>query len=138
MLFEKRWPDPDIFLNEIKDKEHPLWGPGGAGRTFAYEILGKGNQTNWRFLAEKIDDLSILVEREMLKKLPMMVWKAYLGQNAMAKHLMSTTTLTRFLLDRYVSELKNILDPRYKHHVKIENFYLDVLYHKINTSDNSI
>jgi len=136
MLFVKKWPNPDIFLEKIQNIEHPFWGAGGAARTFAQEILLNGNQINWRFLAERIDDISVLVEVEMLKKLPMMIWKAHLRQNAMSKHIMSTEDLTRFLLDRYVSELKNILDPRYKHHIDMANFHLNVLYYKINVYDN--
>ena len=131
LLFEKKWPDPDTFLHVVQHRSHPFWGAGGAGRTFAHEILLNGNQASWRFLVDIIDDLSMLVEIEMIKKMPKMIWKANLGQNAMSRHMMSTESLTKFMLDRYVSELKNILDPRYKHHVNIENFNLSVLYHEI-------
>ena len=79
-----------------------------------------------------LDDLSMLVEKEMLAKLPKMVWKAYLGLNAMSKRLQSTAELTKFLLDRFVAELKNILDPRYKHHINLQCFNLDVLHYELD------
>ena len=131
MLFSKKWPNSEDFLDAIQKTSHPMWGAGGAARTFSYEILMNTNSGNWRWLGERLDDFSGLVEENMIKKIHRMRWLGYLEVNAMSKHIDSTYDLTIFLMDRHTASLKNILDPRYKNHINLELLSNEGLYHEL-------
>jgi len=112
-LFEKKYQDPIDFVNEVANNEkHPFWGSGGAAREFAREILTK--DAKWKWLGERLDDFAIITETNMRKKLKKWIFRAMLGRGSLAKNLCNTKGASKWLMDRYVAELKNLFDPRYK------------------------
>ena len=135
MLFATKWLDSEDFLDALQEEDHPMWGAGGAGRTFSYEILRYGDSSKWHFLADRVDDLSILVEQDMRKKLPHWRWLAYLGKNAMSKHIDSTYAIAVFLMNRHTASLKNLLDVRYLNHIKIDLFDNEKLYYELHQEE---
>jgi hypothetical protein len=120
ILFSKKWLDPYEFIECVaKDANHHFWGSGGAGREFAKEILSKDD--NWNWLAYRIDDFANLVEEEMRKKLSKWIWRSKFDIGGLSKHLTDTETATKWLMDRYTAELKNLFDERYKNHVRLKD-----------------
>lgn len=125
-LFDKKWPEPISFLQDVAAKEeHPFWGSGGAGREFAKEILK--NDAKWAWLGDRVDDFACLIEKRMRLKLNKWIFRALLDCGGLAKKLCNTEEAAKWLMDRYISELKNLFDVRYKnsidiHHVFVEQF----------------
>lgn len=115
LLFSQKWPDIDDFLYEVTLEDHPMWGAGGAGREFAKEILKYDER--WRWLAFRIDDFAVLIEESMRKKLSNWIWRSQLGIGSLSKHSDSTESIASWIMNRYVSELKNLFDPRYKNSI---------------------
>ncbi len=112
-LFSKKWKEPIAFLQEVAAREeHPFWGSGGAGREFAREILR--TDSSWEWLSHRIDDFASLIERKMRMKLNKWIFRAMLECGGLASKLCSTEQATTWLMDRYVAELKNLFDARYK------------------------
>ena len=123
-LFSKKWKEPIEFLQEVAAKEeHPFWGSGGAGREFAREILRIDN--SWEWLSQRIDDFACLVERKMRLKLHKWIFRAMLDVGGLSTKLCSTEQATIWLMDRYVAELKNLFDQRYKDYIKIESIFIE-------------
>lgn len=123
ILFEKKWKDPIIFLQDVASrKEHPFWGSGGAGREFAREILR--TDSSWEWLSSRVDDFASLIERKMRMKLNKWIFKALLDCGGLASKLCSTEQATIWLMDRYVAELKNLFDVRYKDHIEIDMVFV--------------
>lgn len=119
--FSKKYPDPLEFVNGIaSDSEHEFWGSGGAGREFAREILSKSD--SWYWLSLHVDDYALFIEEEMRKKLSRWIWNSYFEESSLANHMTDTASTARWLLDRYVNELKNLFDKRYKNHIKPIHF----------------
>lgn len=115
-LFAKRWPDPLQFIESVlNSSEHPFWGSGGACREFSKEILLKDEK--WIWLNHQADDFAIEVEERMRAKLNKWLFKALLGSGGLSKKLCNTETTAKWLMDRYVNELKNLFDKRYRHHI---------------------
>ena len=115
-LFNKKWPDPIQFLEIVASSiEHPFWGAGGASREFAKEILSK--DIRWQWLSYYLDDFAIQIDYIMRAKLNKWIFKAKLGSGALSKRLSNTEIAAKWLMDRYVAELKNLFDIRYKNHI---------------------
>lgn len=124
ILFAKKWKDPIIFLQDIvKTDEHPFWGSGGAGREFAREILR--TDSSWEWLANRVDDFACLIEQKMRMKLNKWIFKALLDCGGLASKLCNTEQATIWLMDRYVAELKNLFDPRYKDYIEIDKVLVE-------------
>ncbi len=121
-LFTKMWPDPDLFLSSVLQEDNPMWGPGGAGREFSKEILMKDNR--WEWLGARVDDFACIIEVNMRKKLHKWIWRAQLGEGALAKRLCNTETVVKWLMDRYVAELKNLFDSRYRIYIELSEVQL--------------
>lgn len=118
LLFAKRWPEPIAFVEDVASKiENPFWGSGGAAREYAKEILKIHNQ--WQWLAYRVDDFACLIENTMRLKINKWLFKALLGCGGLAKKICSTEEAAKWLMNRYVSELKNLFDTRYKNHIDI-------------------
>lgn len=112
-LISKKWDNPHNFLQDVKSNtENIMWGPGGAGREFAYEILSK--DMHWCWISYRIDDFAPLVEEDMRNKLSTWIWRANFGIGALSKRMYCTKAVSKWLMDRYVAMLKNLFDKRYK------------------------
>jgi len=123
-LFSKKWKEPIAFLQEVASlEEHPFWGSGGAGREFAREILR--TDSSWEWLSSRVDDFACLIERKMRLKLNKWIFRAMLGCGGLASKLCSTEQAAIWLMDRYVGELKNLFDPRYKDFIEIDTVFLE-------------
>jgi hypothetical protein len=123
ILFEKKWKDSILFLQDVAVKEeHPFWGSGGAGREFAREILR--TDSSWEWLSHRVDDFAVLVERKMRMKLNKWIFRAMLDCGGLATKLCNTEQATTWLMDRYVAELKNLFDTRYKDFIEIESVFI--------------
>lgn len=123
-LFTKKWPDPILFLQDVAAKEeHPFWGSGGAGREFAREILRI--DSSWEWLSHRVDDFASLIERKMRMKLNKWIFRAMLDCGGLATKLCNTEEATKWLLDRYVAELKNLFDSRYKDFIEIDMVFVE-------------
>lgn len=121
VLFAKKYPDPYEFVNGIAcNLDHAFWGSGGAGREFAREILSKSN--SWYWLSLDIDDYALFMEDAMRKKLSQWIWNSYFEESSLANHMTDTGAAAQWLLDRYVNELKNLFDERYKNYIKPIHF----------------
>ncbi|MDX1808925.1 MAG: hypothetical protein R3331_05260 [Sulfurospirillaceae bacterium] len=117
-LFAAKWTDPITFLQDVAMREeHQFWGAGGAGREFAREILKIDK--SWEWLAFRIDDFACLIEAKMRAKIKKWIFRAMLDCGGLAKKLCDTEQAAKWLLDRYVAELKNLFDPRYKNYIDI-------------------
>ena len=117
-LLAKRWPDPLDFLSAAAhDINHPMWGPGGAGREFVREILSRDN--SWSWLADRIDDFAGLIEETIRKKLNRWIWRSHFEVGGLWERLCDTETTAKWLMDRYVAELKNLFDAKYKNYIDI-------------------
>jgi hypothetical protein len=134
LLFAKRWPDPIAFVEDVASKiENPFWGSGGAAREYAKEILIIDNQ--WQWLAHRVDDFASLVENNMRLKLNKWLFRALLGCGGLASRICSTEEATKWLMDRYISELKNLFDPRYKNHIDLNNTIVTRYYEEMNMEE---
>lgn len=123
-LFAKKWKEPVAFLKDVALKEeHPFWGSGGAGREFAREILR--TDSRWKWLGNRVDDFACLIEEKMRMKLNKWIFKALLDVGGLSNKLCSTEQATEWLMDRYVSELKNLFDNRYKNYIKIDEIFIE-------------
>lgn len=123
ILFEKKWKNPIMFLQDVAAKEeHPFWGSGGAGREFAREILRI--DSSWEWLSSRVDDFASLIEQKMRLKLNKWIFRAMLDVGGLSSKLCNTEEATKWLLDRYVAELKNLFDPRYKNFIEIESVFI--------------
>ena len=123
-LFSKKWQDPIAFLQDVAGREeHPFWGSGGAGREFAREILR--TDSSWEWLSSRVDDFACLIERKMRLKLNKWIFRAMLDCGGLASKLCSTEQAAIWLMDRYVGELKNLFDPRYKDFIEIDTVFLE-------------
>lgn len=121
MLYAKKYPDPYDFINSVAlNLEHEFWGTGGAGREFAREILARS--PSWYWLSRNIDDYAIFMEDDMRKKLLQWIWNSYFDKSYLADHMTGTGSAVCWLMDRYVNELKNLFDERYKNHIKRIHF----------------
>lgn len=119
--YAKKYPDPYEFVNGVASNlEHEFWGTGGAGREFAREILAISR--SWRWLSRNIDDYALFMENDMRKKLSDWIWKSHFEKSSLANHLTNTESAACWLMDRYVNELKNLFDIRYKNHIKRIHF----------------
>lgn len=124
ILFEKKWKDPILFLQDVAAKEeHPFWGSGGAGREFAREILR--TDSSWEWLSHRVDDFAVLVEQKMRMKLNKWIFRAMLDCGGLATKLCNTEQATTWLMDRYIAELKNLFDTRYKDFIEIESVFIE-------------
>ena len=123
-LFARKWKDPILFLQDVAAKEeHPFWGSGGGGREFAREILR--TDSSWEWLSSRVDDFACLIERKMRLKLNKWIFRAMLDVGGLATKLCSTEQAAIWLMDRYVAELKNLFDPRYKDFIEIESVFIE-------------
>ena len=123
-LFSKKWQEPIAFLQDVAAREeHPFWGSGGAGREFAREILR--TDSSWEWLSSRVDDFACLMERKMRLKLNKWIFRAMLDVGGLASKLCNTEEATKWLLDRYVAELKNLFDERYKDYIEIESVFIE-------------
>ena len=115
-LFQKKWEDPLILVEDIaNNKNHVFWG---CARDFAKEILSRS--PHWHWIVPNLDDYALLVENSIqLKK--WIVWSKK-GKGSLNKNLTSTQTLICWLLDRYVNQIKNLFNSKYKNHIKAINF----------------
>lgn len=112
--FAKKYSDPFEFVNSVASNlDHEFWV---AGRDFASEILSKSNK--WHYLSEHVDDYAGFMENEMRKKLSKWIWNIHFEKSTLAYRMNNTESAARWLLDRYVNELKNLFDPRYKNHIE--------------------
>ena len=122
-LFAKKWQDPILFVQDVANKaEHPFWGSGGAGREFAREILK--NDAKWAWLGNRVDDFACLIEQKMRLKLNKWIFRALLDCGGLAKKLCSTEEASKWLMDRYVAELKNLFDKKYKNSIDIHHVFM--------------
>lgn len=119
LLFSQKWPDSLEFLNSILNAEHPIWGAGGANREFAREILSRDR--SWSWLSYRIDDFSEVVEQNMRQKIPKWKFRAQLGQGSLAHVIDDTQNVSIWLMNRYISELKNLFDSRYRLSINLKN-----------------
>jgi len=123
-LFARKWKDPILFLQDVAAKEeHPFWGSGGGGREFAREILR--TDSSWEWLSSRVDDFACLIERKMRLKLNKWIFRAMLDVGGLSTKLCSTEQAAIWLMDRYVAELKNLFDPRYKDFIEIESVFIE-------------
>ena len=123
-LFGKKWKEPIAFLQDVAAREeHPFWGSGGAGREFTREILR--SDSSWEWLSSRVDDFACLIERKMRLKLNKWIFRAMLDVGGLASKLCNTEEATKWLLDRYVAELKNLFDERYKDYIEIDMFFVE-------------
>lgn len=123
-LFARKWKDPILFLQDVAaEEEHQFWGSGGAGREFAREILR--TDSSWEWLSSRVDDFACLMERKMRLKLNKWIFRAMLDVGGLASKLCSTEQAAIWLMDRYVAELKNLFDPRYKDFIEIESVFIE-------------
>jgi len=123
-LFAKKWKDPILFLQDVASKEeHPFWGSGGAGREFAMEILR--TDSSWEWLSSRVDDFACLMECKMRLKLNKWIFRAMLDVGGLSTKLCDTEEATKWLLDRYVAELKNLFDSRYKDFIEIDMVFVE-------------
>ena len=112
-LFAKKEKNSISLINNISNNSsHHFWG---ACRDFAREILTKSN--SWRWLGNRIDDFATLAQENMQKKLQNWLFKAILKSSKMPISDLKSTIL--WLLDRFVSELKNLFDFRSKNFIDI-------------------
>lgn len=117
-LFAEKWSDPVEFVQDVaSDEQNPFWGSGGAAREYAKEVLKFDNQ--WKWLAYRVDDFACLIENTMRLKINKWLFKALLGCGGLAKKICSTEEAAKWLMNRYVSELKNLFDTRYKNHIDV-------------------
>ena len=120
-LISLHYSKVDDFLNELfADKNHFFWG---ACRDIAREILING-PNSWQWLGYRIDDFGVFVESNMQKKLPKWLFKAQLGVGGLAKKIDSIEGTISWLFDRYINEMKNLFDERYKNYIDISTVYI--------------
>lgn len=139
-LFHEKWPDTEEFLEKILDHNHLMWGPGGAGREFSRLTLLQ--YKDWYWLAFRVDDFAGLIEESMLQKLPKWIWRAKFEIGGLYKHSHSTREITIWLMKRYMSELQNLFDKRYKNYIPINHVmivpFIDTSVHTAIWSDETI
>jgi hypothetical protein len=101
------------FINKISlNSNHHFWG---AARDFSKEILSAN--LSWKWLSYRIDDFASIAQRIMQEKLQPWLFKAQLECGKMKINNIYNTI--SWLLDRFVSELKNLFDPRTKNYINI-------------------
>lgn len=124
LLYARKWNEPITFVQEVATNEqHLFWGSGGGGREFAREILK--TETRWKWLANRVDDFACLIEIKMRLKLNKWLFRAMLDCGGLAPKLCTTEQATIWLMDRYVAELKNLFDDRYKDHIEIDKVFVE-------------
>ena len=111
-LLTKKYNDVNVLLKDLaRNEEHALFV---FAKDFAKEILNKDEKYYW--LTDKVDDLNSLIVKQMqnfLKKhyievlFPIKINKLtiYLQKN-------NVTAATKWLMQRYVNNLKNLFDKR--------------------------
>lgn len=114
-LISIKYPNVNEFISQLYNEESPVWGAGGACREYARDLLSKDYR--WYWLAYRIDDFAFLVEHQMRKKLTKWEWNSYFGKGAFSRNLSDTATLVAWLQNRFISEMKNLFDCRYKNSV---------------------
>jgi len=118
-LWANRWTEPLVFLEAFASGNDLILG---GCRDFAREILSR--DPSWAWLGKRVDDFGALVEEKMRKKVQKWIWKSYFGVGALSSKLCSTEMTAKWLMDRYVAELKNLFDKRYKDHLDIRKVYV--------------
>jgi len=118
-LWANRWHEPYGFLEAFATGDDLILG---GCRDFAREILAK--DARWAWLGERVDDFGSLIEEKMRKKVQKWIWRSYFEVGALAKRLCDTETTAKWLLDRYVAELKNLFDRRYKDHLDLKKVFV--------------
>ncbi|WOE70506.1 hypothetical protein RZR97_02780 [Hydrogenimonas thermophila] len=118
-LWVKKWNEPLAFLEAFATGNYLILG---GCRDFAKEILSR--DPSWKWLGERVDDFGSLVEEKMRKKVQKWIWRSYFGVGALSNRLCSTEMTAKWLMDRYVNELKNLFDKRYKDALDIQKVYV--------------
>jgi len=109
ILFSKKYTCTHILINEaVRDEYHHMWG---ACRDFAHEILKM--DMRWRWLAERIDDFASQSTRYMMKRLPVWLLKSDSASGSLYRAIDSIKKTVVWVMNRWVSTLKNLFDPRY-------------------------
>ena len=114
-LFAKTVQTSDEFVNQITRPEHQFYG---AARDIAREILSKTEGGKWKYIASRIDDIGVIVERATARKIQKWYWKAVLGNGKMP--LDSPQSTIKWLFERMVSEYKNLFDPNRKNYLDLK------------------
>ena len=114
-LFENKETDSVHFLYAVlSNLEHHFWG---ACRDVAREVLSC--QNNYKWLSFRVDDFAMFVEGNICKKLPKWIFRANLGIGGLAKHINEVSATVSWLMDRYINEMKNLFDERYKNYIDV-------------------
>lgn len=120
-LITARYSWVDDFLKEVlASNNHLFWG---ACRDNAREILINAPST-WNWLADRVDDFGGFVEESIRKKLPKWLFRANLGIGGLAKHIDDISSTISWLMDRYINEMKNLFDSRYKNYIDISTVFI--------------
>ena len=134
-LFAKKVKSSDEFIDQITDHHHPFYG---ASRDVAREILSKTEGGKWRWLAERLDDVGSLVEKEVARKVQKWKIRAILSTGRMP--LCDPQSTIKWLFIRMVNEYKNLLDPNRANYLdlrKIDKFIRLEVLNKIQESQES-
>ena len=107
------YDDPESLIHSaIKDKYHLLWH---ICKGYAAKMLICNS--SWEWLATRIDDFSLLVTKYMCKRLPVWIWKSKFELGSLYHALDSIEKTINWLMNRWVSIIKNLFDPRYSYHI---------------------
>lgn len=108
-IFEKKYDYPiHLLRSAINDEYHLIWY---MCKDYANRVLTR--DPSWKWLATRIDDFSLLATQYMCRRLPIWVWKASFELGSLNKVLNSISETIIWIMNRWVSTLKNLFDSRY-------------------------
>lgn len=107
------YQDPKTLIQSaIKDEYHLLWD---ICKDYATKILS--SNSSWHWLATRIDDFSLLATQYMCKRLPLWIWKSHFELGSMYRVINNMEKTINWLMNRWISSLKNLFDTRYTYHI---------------------
>ena len=112
-LFAQKVETSDQFVDQLIDPNHAFYA---AARDVAREILSKIQ--NWSWLAARLDDFAIEVEKDVTKKIQKWKFRSILGCSKMP--LCDAQSAIKWLFERMINEYKNLFDPSRKNFLDIK------------------
>jgi hypothetical protein len=112
-ILSRHYGDPiTLIQSAIKDEYHLLWH---ICKDCA--IKNMSSNSSWYWLATRIDDFSLLATQYMCKRLPVWIWKSHFLLGSICNVLDDTGKTIRWLINRWISSIKNLFDARYSYHI---------------------
>jgi len=119
----KKYNDVEQLIKDVvNDELHALWI---FAADYATEILSRDE--SWKWLSYRIFDFSNIVIDKMRKDLNVFIYFSFIFKNnnlTKYKENNDITNAVKWLLNRFVNELKNLFDKRSKKSLNIDNINL--------------